>query len=155
MAYVEEIRALVGHRPLIMVGTAVLIANAAGELLLVRRQDNDEWNLPGGYMEPGETLEETARREARVETGLAVSDLAFFEVLSGPDCFYEYPNGDQVYSVAAVYVATAWHGEPRSDRAEVQELRFFAPQQLPRPLGKAAARVIRRYAGDGRGAPAP
>jgi ADP-ribose pyrophosphatase YjhB (NUDIX family) len=44
-------------------------------ILLVRRghpPDEGTWSLPGGRCEPGETVEVTARREAREETGLEV-----------------------------------------------------------------------------------
>jgi ADP-ribose pyrophosphatase YjhB (NUDIX family) len=41
-----------------------------GELLLVSNRDEHGWDVPGGALEPGETLRETARREVREETGL-------------------------------------------------------------------------------------
>ena len=44
------------------------------ELLLIRRKGHPYlgfWALPGGFAEPGESVEETARRELREETGLS------------------------------------------------------------------------------------
>lgn len=41
-----------------------------GRLLLVRRNDDGLWALPGGITDPGETLAETARRELWEETGI-------------------------------------------------------------------------------------
>ena len=67
MGYIEELRALIGHRPIIMVGATVLITDFKGRLLLIRRHDNGCWGVPGGSMEPGESLEQTARRETREE----------------------------------------------------------------------------------------
>ena len=60
MSYVQELRSLVGHRPLIIPGAVVLIIDQQNRLLLQHRQDNQQWGLIGGGMEIGESLEETA-----------------------------------------------------------------------------------------------
>ena len=48
MPYVQELRAVVGSRPLILVAAGALICNAAGDLLLQRRTDDQLWGIPGG-----------------------------------------------------------------------------------------------------------
>jgi 8-oxo-dGTP pyrophosphatase MutT (NUDIX family) len=70
--YIRELRALVGHRPLVLAVAGALVFDADGRLLLHRRDDNGLWGTSGGAVEPGESLEETARRELREETGLEV-----------------------------------------------------------------------------------
>jgi 8-oxo-dGTP pyrophosphatase MutT (NUDIX family) len=85
MDYVRELRTLVGHRPLLLPIAAVLIFDEAGQVLLQRRADNGRWGVPGGAMEPGESFEDAARREAREETGLIVARLILVDVFSGPD----------------------------------------------------------------------
>lgn len=60
-------------RPEVAVG-AVCVHD--GRLLLIRRGRGvavGRWSLPGGRVEPGETLEDAVRRELREETGLEVT----------------------------------------------------------------------------------
>lgn len=54
------------------VGVSVAAFDAAGRLLLIQRHDNALWAMPGGAVEYGETLAETARREAWEESGVTV-----------------------------------------------------------------------------------
>ena len=131
MNYVQRMRRVIGHAPLILVGANVLVLDGARRLLLQRRTDNGLWGLPGGSMEPGESLEETARRELREETGLEIGTLELFGLFSGEALHYKYPNGDEVYDVNVVYVATEPRGELRTDPEEGHELRYFPLDSLP------------------------
>lgn len=148
MGYVEELRALVGHRPLILPGAAVLALDPDGRILLQRRTDSGLWGTPGGMMEPGESIEETARRELREETGLEAGSLVLHGVVSGSGHFHRYPNGDEVYNLTVVFVAPKPAGTPRADGAEGSELRFFALDALPADLSPPSARLLRRFAAE-------
>ena len=68
MGYIMDLRALVGHRPLFMPGAGVFFIDGHNRALLQRRADNGLWAGTGGSMEPGETFEDTVRREAVEET---------------------------------------------------------------------------------------
>lgn len=130
MSYVQELRAIVGHRPLILVGAGVLIVNEQGGLLLQRRTDNGLWGIPGGSLEINETTEEAARREVREETGLTVGEMTLFGVFSGGELFYVYPNGDQTAIVSIIYQTSDVEGEMRIDGDESLELRYFSVSEL-------------------------
>src|SRR5881296_435111 len=55
-----------------------------GRILLAHRRDIDWWNLPGGGMEVGETVEEALYREVYEETGLQVEIEQLVGVYSKP-----------------------------------------------------------------------
>jgi ADP-ribose pyrophosphatase YjhB (NUDIX family) len=72
-----------------------VVHDAAGRLLLIRRgraPSRGLWSLPGGRVEPGETLEEAVEREVREETGLTVR-------AGAPVGRVTIPAGDVVYDV--------------------------------------------------------
>jgi ADP-ribose pyrophosphatase YjhB (NUDIX family) len=51
----------------------VVVVNETGEILLIHRTDNDNWALPGGAMDLGESLTGTAVRETAEETGVEIA----------------------------------------------------------------------------------
>jgi len=64
MDYILQLRQYVGHRPILLVGAAVLVLDKQDRLLMMKRSDIGCWGLPGGSMESGELVEVAARREA-------------------------------------------------------------------------------------------
>jgi 8-oxo-dGTP pyrophosphatase MutT (NUDIX family) len=145
VGYVQELRALVGNRPLLLPGAEVLILDAVGRVLLQRRTDDGRWGVPGGAMEPGETVEDTARREVRAETGFEVGELTLVDLFSGTENFEVLPNGDQVYALTAVYTTTDVRGAERVETSEVRELRSFDLDDLPADLRRSSRAVLERY----------
>lgn len=51
---------------------ATVTVNDAGYVLMLRRADNDEWQIPGGIVDAGEQPPEAAVRETFEETGIHV-----------------------------------------------------------------------------------
>ena len=128
--YIQEMRKLVGHRTIIQCAASVICVDASGRALLGRRSDNHLWGYFGGSAEIDERAEDCARRELLEEMGLTADGLEFFFLNSGPETHYVYPNGDEVSNFEIVYLCRRWRGEPRARDGEMEELRFFAPEEI-------------------------
>lgn len=55
------------------VSVAGVVVNDEGQVLVIRRRDNGEWQPPGGVLELNETIEDGLRREVREETGIEIA----------------------------------------------------------------------------------
>lgn len=133
--YVRNLRAHVGHDTLLLPAAAAIIRDTAGRVLLIRRGDDRGWSLPGGVMEPGETIAACLLREVWEETGLDVEPLRLVGIYSNPAKLrFAYANGDQVHFVSATFECHVVGGSLRPDGEESLEVAYFAPDALPPDL---------------------
>ncbi|MCA1062950.1 NUDIX hydrolase [Rossellomorea sp. AcN35-11] len=146
MGYIEELREMVGTRPLIFVGSVVLVFNEMHQVLLQQRRfPSGSWGLPGGLMELGESTEETAKREVKEETNLELGSLHLFNVYSGKDQYIQSENGDEFYVVTTVYSTNEFKGEMKAERTESIQLRFYDLEDLPESMVSSHKRMIHDY----------
>ncbi|WP_274310157.1 NUDIX domain-containing protein [Solibacillus daqui] len=87
----------------IIVTGGALIKDRNGRILLQKRSDYGNWGLPGGAMEPGESIEETMIREVKEETGLTIKEYNFLSVYTGKRMMYTYPDGNEVVFVMFLF----------------------------------------------------
>jgi 8-oxo-dGTP diphosphatase len=103
-----------------------VVRDESGRILVVRRArppTEGLWSIPGGRVEPGETLAEAARREVREETGL---DVEVQEVLGG----VEIPHGDNVYDVADFAATVRGVVPPLAAGDDASEARWVTADEL-------------------------
>ncbi len=108
--------------------SAAVFEEQRQRILLIRRSDNGRWAVPGGYMEPGETLTEACTREVLEETGLRVSVGRLVSVFTNPHALLEYPDGNRLQLVVLHFEATAVDGNLRPSE-ESTDPQFFAQQE--------------------------
>ncbi|MGN1420177.1 MAG: NUDIX hydrolase [Eubacterium sp.] len=130
MSYIKEIRKFIGHAPILSAGATVVVIKD-NKILLNLRSDTNTWGIPGGAIELGETLEETASRELKEETNLKADSFTLLEVFSGKDFYFKYPNGDELYSVVTLYLANGVKGDLKITDGESFELKYFGKNELP------------------------
>ncbi len=144
--YIQELRRLVGHRPIMQCAASVIVVDEKGRLLLGKRTDNHLWGYAGGSVEIDEKVEDCAKRELFEETGLVAEELEFFMINSGPEVHYIYPNGDEVSNIEIIYLCRKYHGELRAQAEEVEELRFFEAGDIVLEMVSPPIRpVFRKY----------
>ncbi|MCA9912589.1 MAG: NUDIX domain-containing protein [Anaerolineae bacterium] len=105
-------------------GTRTAVIDEDGKILLSKRGDFGTWALPGGRVDSGELLPESAAREVLEETGLKVE-------IERPVGLY-FQQGRSRMNV--LYRAKPIGGELLSKTDETLGNDFFAPDDLPEPL---------------------
>jgi ADP-ribose pyrophosphatase YjhB (NUDIX family) len=104
-------------------------------ILLMKRRDNQHWGLPGGYVEPGESVLVATRREVREETGYEIEVGRLIGVYSDPRSqVVEYPDLRRVQIVNLCFEATAGDQGELETPDETLELGFFGTDALPQPF---------------------
>jgi ADP-ribose pyrophosphatase YjhB (NUDIX family) len=105
------------------------VVDGAGRVLLARRAIEPFlgfWDTLGGFVSPGESLEDAVRRELREEAGIEVEVGRLVTTL--PDTYGD--TGET--TVNAFFECRLVAGDPQPDD-DVAELRWFAPDELPAP----------------------
>ncbi|MBT2733550.1 NUDIX hydrolase [Bacillus sp. ISL-7] len=145
MGYIEDLRKIVGNRPLILVGAMVCVIDDQGKILLQKRPEG-MWGLPGGLLELGESVEEAGRREVFEETGVEIGQLQLVEIFSGKQYFRKLPNGDEFYPVTIAYVSKDIKKNTiKIDGKESIDAGFFPLHELPEQTSPLVRKMIQQY----------
>ncbi len=108
---------------------SVIIENAKGEILLVKRKyapRKGYWDIAGGFIEFRESAEDAARREIKEQLGIAISRLRY--ITSYPD-LYKFKHF-KYHTLTLLYVAQM----PRQKiipADDVSEAQFFSRSRIP------------------------
>lgn len=116
------------------------------QIVLIKRKNPPYgWALPGGFVEYGETVEQSAMREAKEETGLDLIDLQQFHTYSAPN---RDPRG---HTVSVVFSAVG-KGNP-SAADDAADIGLFNFNNLPNDLVFDHSKIINDYFKKGNSSP--
>ena len=122
--YAKTLLKLLLRRPLTGVTLIPLLAD--GRIVLVKRRDTGEWGLPGGLIDWGETVESSAERELKEETGL---NLLSIDRLIG---VYSSPRRDpRMHSISISLAVTVEGSLMVGDQGEISQVKAFDPADIP------------------------
>ena len=141
--YIKELREKVGHMPLVIPHSVVILFNDKGEILLEERSDDGYFDFPGGGIDLNETVIEAAKRELFEETGLTAEELRLFNVYTGEITKYVYFNGDVIYGVDLVYLCYKYSGTLIPQKEEVKSLRFVNINEMPEKMSIRNKQIVK------------
>lgn len=113
----------------IVPSVTVIATNQAGELLLVHKTDNNRWALPGGGMDPGESIAQAAVRETKEETGMDVQVTGVVGLYTNPNHVIAYDDGE-VRQQFSVCFTTDLIGGQLATSSETNEVGFVPLHRL-------------------------
>ena len=132
MGYLADaLREIQSDRDFIFVGTGVIVEDLEGRILLGKRTDNNEWCIPGGSLEIGESLEECAARELWEETSIKASPS---DMILNAAKFLNTPinkNGRKIFVVSISYIASNYDDtEFELDSREFSKYGWFTEEEI-------------------------
>ncbi len=108
-----------------------------GIVLIKRKNPPYGWAIPGGFVEYGESMEQTAVREAKEETGLDVQLIRQLHTYSAPD------RDPRQHTITTVFVARAT-GEPKADD-DAALVGIFKEDNLPEDIAFDHREILADY----------
>lgn len=114
----------------VRVNVAVVVRDLEGRILLEKRSDCGMWGLPGGRIEPGESITDAAAREMLEETGFQVKITRLLGVYSGPeDRIVTF--SDNVVQIVDILLEAEIISGILTRSSESLALDFFSPDSMP------------------------
>ncbi len=108
---------------------SAIVLNPEGKILLQLRSDTHVWALPGGAMEIGETIGQTAVRETKEETGLDVEPEDIVGIYTNPNHVVAFSNGEVRQQFSVCFACRLVGGEIAVSE-ESTEVAFFSPEEI-------------------------
>lgn len=135
--YIKKIRTKIGHQKIIHPAARIIIEDEQGDVLMIKRADNNNWGIPAGSLELGETIKDCIIREVKEETGLQIIDCQVIGVSSNPEKeTVIYPNKDIIQYFTIEFYSDNWSGRISGFEEQEVKLAQFVPKEWMQELPK-------------------
>jgi len=108
---------------------SAIVPDSDGRILLICRTDNNYWSIPGGGLEPGESVRQATVREVLEETGIACEVTGLVGIYSDPNHVAAYDDGEVRQEFSICFTARMLGGTIATSR-ESSEVRFIAAEEI-------------------------
>ena len=108
---------------------SAIVPDEDGRVLLIRRTDNNYWSIPGGGLEPGESVRQATTREVMEETGIFCEVTGLVGIYSDPNHVAAYDDGEVRQEFSICFTARMLGGALSTSR-ESSEVRFVAVSEI-------------------------
>lgn len=122
---------------------AVALFDSTGNILLLRRKDNDKWTMPGGTLDFGDSLTDCAVREVREETGLNIRITGLIGTYTNPHILIAYSDGEVRQEFTLVYAAEIESGDLKIDDESKEAAWIQLPTAIELPLAESQRRRLK------------
>jgi 8-oxo-dGTP diphosphatase len=122
---------------------AVALFDSGGNILLLRRKDNDKWTMPGGTLNFGESLTDCAIREVREETGLQIQINGLIGTYTDPHILIGYSDGEVRQEFTLVYAAEIESGNLKIDDESKEAVWVPLSSAIKLPLAESQRRRLK------------
>lgn len=102
----------------------VVVTNAVGDVLLIRRSDNQNWAVPGGVIDLGESMVQAAVRETREETGIDCEITGLIGIYTDPKHVILYTSNGEVRQEFSILLTASVTGGTPAPSDESSEVRW-------------------------------
>lgn len=119
-----------------------VLKNEKGEILLVKRKFDPKkgyWDIPGGFVDLGETIEESLRRELKEELGITIKD---FKYLTSKIDMYEY-RGINYQTLGTIFEGSISSKEKMEASDDIDGFKFFSIKNFP--IDKLAFKSLEEF----------
>jgi ADP-ribose pyrophosphatase YjhB (NUDIX family) len=113
----------------IVPAVSAIVTDDHGRILLIHRTDNDRWAIPGGGVEPGESVSQATTREVKEETGIDCEVTGVVGIYSNPNRVAAYDDGEVRQEFSICFTTKLLGGTPTTSK-ESSEVQFVAPDDF-------------------------
>lgn len=108
----------------------VVVVNDSGEILMIRRSDNENWAVPGGAIDLGESMTQAAIRETKEESGIDCEITGLVGIYTDPKHIILYTSNNEARQEFSILLTARPIGGTPTPSDESTEVRWVPPAEV-------------------------